>query len=300
MTTDLPTTRTEADAVAEVAARAAIQPDHENVDLGHTGQDAVTFITPDGGQRHLLDLQPHEAQPRRARGTITVHDGRSFCRALTQRSPGPDAADYEPVLYADAEHAALVAILNDDGHDGSGWRDYRIALALRPTPEWTRWKNGQGLGDQGRFAQAIEDGEDEIVDPSPALMLEIAQTFSASVGSKFGQATRLKDGRRQLSYVENIEANAGETGNLVLPDEFLIRLAPYVGADEVDVRCRIRFTVRAAQLQIGYVLVHPEKVEADAFDVVLAEVQATSGQEAIAGPAPSPAAPIELTLRKVS
>lgn len=296
--TDQPT-RTEADAVGEIAARAAITPEHDVV-VFDTGADALTLITPDGAHRHLIDLQPHEHQPRRARGTAKVHDATSFVEVLRQRSLVDEATDGGTILYADAEHHALVGIINDDGPDGPGWRDYRVELALRPTPEWAHWKAGQGLGEQERFALAIEAGEDEILDPPAGRMLEIAQTFHASIGSRFRQQGRLQDGQVQFLYEEDVEAKAGSNGDVVIPAEFLVEVAPFVGSTAVQVRARLRYRVGNGNLRIGYELVHPEKVEADAFDAVVAEVTAAAQQPPILGPAPSPATPIEVTVRAVS
>lgn len=286
---------TEAGAVADIARQAAHQAKNSPIHLDEL-PDVVTLLTPDGVQRHVIDQQAAAPQPSRARGTVKVHDAPSFVKAVGQRAG--DGA--EAVLYSDEERHALVAILNDDVGEVPGWRDHRVALDLRPTPEWKRWTGNAGIGEQTAFAEAIEYGEAEIREPSAAVMLEIAQTFNASIGSKFAQGNRLKDGQTQISYVEDVQARAGSTGNVTIPDEFTIEAAPFVGSPAVIVRARIRYRVRGAQLAIGYVLVDPEKVEREAFAAVVAKVAAQANQQPIAGPAPEAARPIDLAITKVS
>lgn len=228
------------------------------------------------------DLEKYGSAPRRSRGTVNVHDAHSFVVAVTERGAA--------TAYADEEKTALVAILNDDSPDFPGWRDYRVSLALRPTPEWTAWKDGQQLGDQQRFAERIEDGLPEIVEPAGAIMLEIAQTFHASVGVEFRSANRLTDGQTQLAYIEDTKASAGKAGNVTIPETFKLVVRPFIGSDRFEVDARLRYRVAGGKLQIGYVLVRPDEVERNAFNDVVATAQAgLEGTTFLAGPAPSPA-----------
>lgn len=229
----------------------------------------------------------HPDAPLRSKGTIRVHTADSFVRAVTERGAA--------TVYVDEDAHALVAVLNDDRIGAPGFRDYRVSLELRATPEWKAWKDGAGLGGQQRFAERIEDGEAEIVSPSPAEMLDIAQTFHASVGIDFRSGTRLANGQTQLVMVENVEGTAGASGAVTVPEEFLIHVRPFLGSTVFEVRARLRYRIgKDHGLQIGYVLVRPHDIEREAFGEVCARVEAalaaaddeTAGATFLRGPAP--------------
>lgn len=225
---------------------------------------------------------PHREHPRRSKGKISLHDAESFVTAVKERGTA--------TVYADEEAMALVAVLNDDTTDTPGWRDYRAELVLRRTPEWKAWLDGQDLGDQERFAERIEDGQPEIVNPPAAVVLELAQHFHAATAVDFKSAQRLADGQTQLVYVENVQATAGKSGDIKIPETFDLVVRPFIGADLFKITARLRYRVRGGKLQIGYTLVRPEAVERDAFnDVVFKALAGLDGTTFLAGPAPAQA-----------
>lgn len=253
------------------------------------GLTLVRRRLPGGGEEWLekdRKLELHPERPLRSKGTIRVHTAESFVTAVESRGAA--------TVYTDDGANALVAVLNDDALGAPGFRDYRVALELRPTPEWAAWKAGQGLGDQQRFAERIEDGELEIRDPAPATMLDIAQTFHASVGIDFRSGTRLANGQTQLVMVETIDSAAGPEGSVTIPEEFLLVMRPFLGSSPFEVRARLRYRVGRSSkpLEIGYTLVRPEEIERLAFEEVVELVEAalradeTDGATFIKGPAP--------------
>lgn len=245
--------------------------------------EVLLVTTPVTAVRHLVDLEALRAVPRRRHGTVKVYSADSFVELYNQLV---GAEGERARVYADEDQGALVAVLNDDGIE-PGWRDHRIELALRPTPEWTHWTSHQGLHDQQYFAEAIEDGLKEIRVPSAAEMLELAQNFQASVGVKFKQGGRLADGRRQFTFEEDIQASAGEAGQITIPGEFVLEITPFVGGGPVTMTARFRYRLPqgGGSLQIGYVLERPHEAEAEAFVAIRNAVAAVLGP-AIDGVAP--------------
>lgn len=263
--------------------------------IGGDDTGLLSLVTPPGATRELLDLYKYEAYPRRAVATVVAHSADGFVEAVKRRSPVADA-----VVYADEEQRALVAVLNDDKWTDdelgagvvAGWRDHRVSLALRPTPEWTHWKSNQGLGTQEQFALTVEEGMPDIKEPAAADLLEMAQTFQASISAKFRQQGRLANGQVQLSYEEEVDATAGAPGGglVTIPTEFALSIAPFYGSQKLDVTCRLRYKPpRSGSLEIGYAIVRPEQVELDSFRDVVQHVDQQIGQS-IAGVAPPPRA----------
>lgn len=252
----------------DVAAALAAAEDHAQV-LDADG-DGTLLVVAHRNDRVLahVDLERYEAEPVRSRGTVKALTADGFIASYRHRSTV--GAEHQGVIYADLDACRLVAVLNDDHSSHTGWRDHRIDLALQATPEWQHWTGHQGLHAQAFFAQAIEDGQDEIVGvPNATVMLEIAQKFEASVGGKFRQEGRLDDGSVKFSYEETVDAKVGD-GLIPVPKSFTVRVRPFWGAGPRDVEARIRYTCRSGELKIGYVLHRPDEVKRDAFaaDVV--------------------------------
>lgn len=250
--------------------------------------DVLTVVTPDGYNRRTIDLEPYRPVPRRPRGTTTVYDADGFVAAVKQR----EYEEFPAVVYGDEERMALVAVLNDDIAGENGWRDYRVDLALRRTPEWNHWKNHQGLGPQERFAETVEEGLDEIEEPDPATMLELAQTFHATTTSRFKKGARLQSGQVQVQYEEEIDAKAGTAGTILIPETFTLIVRPFFGAERFRVKAWLRFRAVAGKFEIGYKLDRPDEVERQAFVTLRDQVGESLSRSVIAGRPPTAPEPI--------
>lgn len=257
------------------AARVAVEP--HVTDDGHTH-----FRIPDDWQVIEHDPERSEAAPYRSRGEAHLYDLDSFARRV-------DAlGDKATITYADPDQRSLTAVINDDGPSAPGWRDHRIVYALRPTPSWLYWTTHEGLHDQQKFAEVIEDGLDDIATPEPATMLEIARTFTASIGTRFRTAANLRDGARQLVYEETVEAKGGGSGEVTIPESFELLVAPYEGTAERKIVARLRFRIRDGQLAIGYALPLASRLADAAFREIATSAIGRIDGAVVLGRAPSP------------
>jgi uncharacterized protein YfdQ (DUF2303 family) len=247
-----------ADTSGVAAALEAAQPAAKILDQ-QLVNDVLVIAERQDGRTHQLDLERYLPDPARSRGTVQALTAAGFVASFKHRSTAWS------VIYADTDQTCLVAVLNDDDDQTPGWRDHRITYTPQPTPEWRHWTTHQGLHSQDVFARALEEGETEIRNPSATVMLELAETFHASVGAKFKQAGRRTDGRTQLVYEEEIEATAGE-GMAEIPDSFTIEVRPFYGARAVEVVCRLRYRLNRGELQIGYRIHRPDEIVRHAFD----------------------------------
>lgn len=263
--------RTENDTIVEAAQAAAVpQP------LGNDEDRFFTVTTPAGGTTKVIDLEqlrePFAAHPRRKRGTVTVRDAESLVAYIDRH--GTDHTE----VWADRGLGQIVAVINGHAahHDGlAGHGDHRVTLALRHTPAWKAWAtlNTKMLG-QAQFAEHIEDRQIDIVDPKPADMLEVVQTFKAAKKVDFESSQRLSSGEVVLEYRETVNAQAGKKGQLTIPERFTLGLIPYEGSDAYRVTARLRYRIADGQLHLGYALDRPEDVLENAFNDVVAEVEA--------------------------
>ncbi len=257
----------------DVGDALAFAADHLLADVIDLGDDLILVRKRDdeGGETwESYDKRPESEGPRRPTGTTNVYDAASFLAAVERYTVDDDL----PTVTRDEQANRLVAVLNDHNGRATGWRDHQVSLALRRTPEWQAWLDGQGLGSQVKFAERIEDGLPEIAVPDPATMLEIAQTFHAATSATFQSGNRLVDGRTQFAYLEDVKASAGtKPGTVEIPETFDLAVRPFIGAERYKVTARLRYRLKAGELTIGYTLVRPDEIERDAFTAVATEVQ---------------------------
>lgn len=264
----------------------------EHVPTGDDGTpELLSVFTHKDINHDLVDLEDlvakHRDRPRRARGQLTARTLDGVASAIDRHR-----TIEQPALYHDAETLAVTVVLNDhnperDERYEAGWRDHRINWTPTLTPEWKHWVTNQGLHDQLTFAEILEDGEAEISEPPVADMLEIVTTLHATRNAKYRAAGRPTTGVTQFLYEEQSETRAGEKGELTIPDQFLIVVRPFFGADPYRVKARIRYRTVDGGLKIGYQLHRPDDVIRQAFDThveaLIAQLDDVDTIEGLAG-----------------
>lgn len=231
--------------------------------------EVYSVIVPKGAGQRLVEVPEERGdRPRRATGTYRPATVEAFV-AVIGRHENPQRT----TVWVHPQDGNIVAVFNDheptpdDAPPSSmnsipGWRDHRAHLSLQKTPEWQHWigRNGRLMG-QTEFAEHIEDGSAQIVTPAAADMLELAQTFHAHTDAQFRSAQRLRDGQVQVQYDEQIDASAGTSGQMQIPDTFELAVAPFLGEDPYRLTARLRYRIGGGKLQLGYKLVErPEDV----------------------------------------
>lgn len=268
----LDTAGSEAQAIIDVSRIAA--------DPARFGDDLAVFNL--GDKVQIVNLGEHldqyRANPRRKRGSFTVHDAASFCGYL--RKHGVE----ETEVWADTIGYRIVGVINaHEGVEGpvgaagpaAGWADHRVTYGVKYTEAWSVWASSDGkLLPQTEFADLIEDRAIDIQVPSAADMLEIAENFHATPNVRFESTQSIASGERQFEYRETVEAKAGRAGRLSVPKEFILGLKPFEGAQAYKVTARLRYRIRDGVLFLGYKLERPSDVLRDAFEDVIAAVQA--------------------------
>lgn len=237
----------------------------------------LTQLVPAGHTLKVIDREELEEKfrlrPRRKTGTVHVHTAASFIGYLEKH------ALPETEVWADVSKHKLVAVINAhemvpqpgtstavDDDKGAGHGDHRVALELVQSPAWKAWLalDRKYVG-QVDFANHLEDNALDIVRPDAATMLEIAESFQASTSVEFKAAHRLASGQVNLQYTENGGARAGEHGDIEIPTEFTISVAPFEGHDPYDLTARFRYRIRNGELALSYHLVRPDDVLRQAF-----------------------------------
>lgn len=231
--------------------------------------DIYSVVVPPGATHQVVDLERHLEAPRRQKGTATFITDESLSRYVREQGDADITA-----LYANPELWKVVAVLNHHTDEFPAWGDHRAVLQLKSTTAWTRWSGSDGrLGTQTAFAELIEEGIDDVVDPPGAELLELAQSFQAHTKVEFKSQRRLDNGETQLTYSETIDARAGQQGTITIPKEFVLGIAPFEGCEPYKVVARLRYRINNGDLQIGYRLLRPEDIQRAAFDDVVERIE---------------------------
>jgi uncharacterized protein YfdQ (DUF2303 family) len=231
----------------------------------------VYLIPSQDGTVRQIDTDSYSLRPRRkgASSATTVADVDSFESFLIKHG-----IPEETEITASVQAGTFTAIINAGTQQEPGWSDHAAILRLTESKEWKRWAAGSGkLVDQLGFAEFIEDNAENIVDPSSAEILEIAQSLQINRAVDFESGQRLSDGNVRFGYRETTTASAGAVGDLSIPASFTLALRPFEGGEAYRVTALFRYRLHGKQLQLGYKLQGIERIREDAFSAVAGTVR---------------------------
>lgn len=213
------------------------------VDLGH-GR-GYAFV-PEGFA--LKDISDPHALPPYIKQGIVVDERASLVGYVNRFS------DHRTVLVADYDTGCIGAMLDyhgdfDAGMLAPGPVKHKATLKLRDSEEFQRWAKVQGqLLEQSEFAAFLEENSEDIVDPDPAVMIEISRDLEATQGVVFKASNRLESGDRAFVY----ETQTHTKGEMKIPREFRLSIPLYQGEEPVTLRCAFRFRIGGGGLLLGF------------------------------------------------
>lgn len=177
----------------------------------------------------LLDLEAHLGNPRRARGLYVAHSIASFASLYHGLSTGLSSRIYRRATLDQAGAPVdpiIEAVLNDDGVEIGGWRDYRVVLRLLRTPAWMRWvKLFNQKIPQVKLARLLEEHAHDITSPPGADLLKLALDLEATRSAQFKGTINLQTRDTGLTFVEKTETT------IAVPREIVLTLMPYTHID---------------------------------------------------------------------
>lgn len=281
---------TEAKTIADIAARSVGATHLKDT----TAAEIMVFL-----DKSVLNLEKYADKPRRKRAVAALMDQESFAAyVMAHNLPGRTAifgkltekgGSFLGVIDYHEKVSSPAPVT--EGGDGAPfnpglpqWGDHRATFDLGFTPEWVRWtgSDNQPLA-QVDFAYFIEDNMLDIVDPSGADILEVAQELVAKKSVDFKSSTRLSNGETSLSYEEKIEAASKRPGDLKVPSEFTIKIAPFVGIEPSTIKVRLRFRITDGRLLFIYKMDRPHKVVEAAFSQARDYIKTKTGLPVLLG-----------------
>lgn len=257
---------------APVSVVAALAREAEAFQWASASDDVPLLVARlrDGERLNVQSLEAHLPAPLRASGTAVLHDPYDFAQYVNRLHVATHTT-----VWADTKQGRVTAVLDDHAeYDVPGWRSHTVALHLQADEDWALWSKHSGrLMSQAEFAERIEELRHTIVRPDAADMLEVATTLQGKRSVAFKSGTRLQTGDVQLTFEETTQARAGAAGKLEIPEKFVVRIAPWMGVEPVELEARLRYRIDGGQLAIGYQLLRADRAAVDAFAGVLARIR---------------------------
>ena len=260
--TTIEDTKTEAAVVATLAGQAL---GAESLAVGE-----VYLVADEDGGTRVIDTDGYAPNPRHKEAKRSVTDAASFVAYVNRH------ADDHTEVYAHTNSSTVIAVI--DSHDEAtgdpGWQKHRVSLDLEHSKQWLAWKNADGkLLPQDEFADFIDDQWNDVIDPEPARMIDIARTFQAHTKVNFESAIRDTSGDVKLSFIEDTTAKAGQKGDIEIPARIQLALRPYIGGPIYSIWANFRYRLRGGSVSLGFKLERPELILEAAFADIVTEIR---------------------------
>lgn len=213
--------------------------------------DGVAFqVLPEGYKVVVPDLEKHAAAPYRKRGRATFTELDSFIAYLrTHRIDGSE-------VFATSNDHCLLARINGHSNLEPGWGDHQALFSMRFTPSWTAWTGFANNNlSQIDFANFLEDRIGDIAEPPGADLFEMIRALRIHVNATWENVVNTQHNGVQFRWTEDVS-----TGDVVLPEKLSLVLAPFDGADPVEVVAKLRFKKPDAQGRVYFFFVLGEEV----------------------------------------
>lgn len=240
----------------------------------YLNDSSVPFIVlPDGYNIH--DVSKFMDAPLRTRGVVNVQDAASF------QSYFDMFKNDSTVLFSSEKESNVTAVFDHSTRELPGFGEHKLVMRLKASSEWDAWikMNGAKMS-QITFAEFIEQHIKDIIEPDGATMLEICHGIEATKNVEFKSGVRLDNGQVQLTYNETVQGSV-QRGNIPIPQEFVIGVAPFKGGDLYRVVVLFRYRIEAGNLSLRFDIVNPGKVLEDAFKTELEKVEELVAMKAI-------------------
>lgn len=233
----------------------------------YTDAEVGLSVAKIGGQIVDLFQFEHRDEPIRNKEKIELQDADSFI-AYLEKFKSPDSA-----VFFNNDSCSFLAVVDFSSPDMPSWGDHTATFAPRLSEEWNLWfgKNGR-FEAQVPFGRFIEENNIDVLTPDAATLLEMVMTFEATKSISFREASRLKNGQVQLTWVEDIK-----TGSIDIPDSIIIKIPVFYGQKPREIQLRFRYNINEQKLQLAYDFVRPERVKNEAAAEIVQLVRAETG-----------------------
>jgi len=205
----------------------------------------------------LQSLEAYQDQANRIRAKQSFADVKSLVEYLKRFE------DETPFVTADYEAMKLNVVLDYSGNLNPQHHDHSAAFQARLSSKFAAWDKicNKALS-QIELGHFLEKRAVDVVNPDAADIIEMVMKFEATKTVEFKTATRLQDGSRQITFVED----AVQRGSITLPDHITLMLPVLNGSDPQPIKVWLRFRIEEAKLKLILEIHDRDELLRDAFD----------------------------------
>lgn len=247
------------------------------------------ILKPAGYEVVALDYLIPQTNPLHAEAAPNLQSAGSFIAYVNRF-----AQDGKTVVFANMNQAKLTAIVDYHETKQANFGKHVAHFQPAKSTQWEMWASNSGKPkSQSDFAELIEGARSAIASPAPprkgiaadlASLLEVTRGLQAKTEVNWSAGVRLKDGTNRLSFSEEVKGMV-TTGNVEIPDGFEILVPIFFGSTPQRVECQFRFSMKAGQLSLMYVIHEKTEIEQKAFEVIVDEIAAGINAPLFAGAA---------------
>ncbi|MCU4406677.1 YfdQ family protein [Acinetobacter junii] len=228
--------------------------------LQHTKQ--LPFIViPDNGRVHTFEDVLE--RPLQLEQSVKLDTAKDFIKYVDR------FADRDSIIFVNVLGGRFKAVLDyhevekksDDGVVANPRHGKHVAnFVVEKTSEFKKIEASSGEKfTQTQFALFLEDVMPYINKPDAAELYEIVQTLNAKTNVDFKSGIRTDNGQVQLTYNETIEARAGVSGNLTIPEQIVFGIQVHRGGEHYALPARFRHRIKDGAITFWYDLDQLEK-----------------------------------------
>lgn len=229
-------------------------------------ENGSLYLVPDGHGGHRILTTPgfdkaNKDKPEELPRTIRVTDPVSLQTYLSAYN----------LSYATMRAHKGIDMIRVVVDDVDGYQMHQAELKLTRTPEWREWTAmADELVEQEVFAEFIEDHMSTISTPDAATLLDVCQTLHGTKNVAWSSGVVLQNGQQQFRWEEQVDARAGQKGDLAIPTVLQLFIAPFEGADKQLVKALFRFRIgQGGKIRMGVKLVDKASYETAAFEQIV-------------------------------
>lgn len=252
------------EAISQLARMASHPIDHP--------QGGKCIMRPDG----VIDwLQPLDPMMTHVIAHPTAFDAQAIIAYVNRFKVG-DSKNQVTTIFANPQTYKVRAVIDYHEGDRPNRCHHTIEAAIPFSEQWLRWAAIDGKSyTQMDFAEFLEENLNDIVQPEPAVFLDLVTNLQAKKSVSFESGVRLSDGSNQLVYAEAIEAKG--RGTITVPSVFEIGVPIFDKGDGYQVKCLLRYRIRDGQL-VFVVKVHRRRfLEQTAFTDICGLIENGTG-----------------------
>ncbi|MCK0923711.1 YfdQ family protein [Acinetobacter pittii] len=225
--------------------------------------DVLPFVVvPEGSKVHGFNSLL--ARPINLEQSVSLNTAKDFIAYVSRY------ADKNSLVFVDVLEGKFKAVLDyhkvdnsveNEGAELSPRHCKHIAhFVAEKTPEFQKIEDKSGEKfSQTNFALFLEDVMPYINQPDAAVLYEIVQTLNAKTNVDFKSGIRTDNGQVQLTYSETIEARAGTSGNLSIPEQIVFGIQVHRGGNHYALPARFRYRIKEGVITFWYDLDQLEK-----------------------------------------